>query len=123
MREEAYERYVQKTELTHRATSVQGQGPFWRRSALHIRRLMTNPETMGDILGKGNVSAIENMTLLLGEANEEIDSENDGQSSRQFPQLYEMAKVEGDWISSPAAWRPWTTEVCAFRREYGAPFY
>lgn len=97
MREEAYERYVQKTKLTQRETSVHGQGPFWRRTALHIRRLMKNPESVGDILGKGNVSAIENMTLFLEEANEEIDSENDGQSSsRQFPQLYEMAKVEGD---------------------------
>jgi hypothetical protein len=90
MREEAYERYVQQTEVNQAAA---GQGPFWRNRALYrFRRLVSNPDNAADM---GEEKVFDEMTRLL--VNEE-ETENDGQ--RKFPRLYELAKVEGDteWI-------------------------
>jgi hypothetical protein len=110
MREEAYERYVQQTKLTQAAAAAAaqapGQGPFWRSRALYrIRRLINNPENAPDI---GDDAVLDEMARLLQGQDDsvnliedETESEDDRQPLRQFPQLFELAKVEGDteWIN------------------------
>jgi len=110
MREEAYERYVQQTKLTQAAAAAAaqapGQGPFWRSRALYrIRRLTNNAENAAEV---GDAAVLDEMARLLEGQDESVnltedktEIENDGQADRQFPQLYELAKVEGDaeWIN------------------------
>jgi hypothetical protein len=106
MREEAYERYVKQTKLTQAASQMPDQGPFWRSRALYrIRRLINNPENSADM---GDDAVLDEMARLLqGQddnvnlTEDETETENDRQPRRQFPQLFELAKVEGDteWIN------------------------
>lgn len=106
MREEAYERYVKQTKLTQAAAQVPDQGPFWRSRALYrIRRLINNPEDAADL---GDDAVLDEMARLLQGQDDsvnliedETESEDDRLPLRQFPQLFELAKVEGDteWIN------------------------
>ncbi len=118
MREEAYERFVEHAELT---TSVQpttravGWGPIlWRRRTF---RLANNAEVDADMLGTAENEIPGDSSLHdfagLFEVKEHpaplsLQQNNDGEETgldestyRKFPQLYELAKVEGDmnWIA------------------------
>ena len=96
MREEAYERYVEQhlklsTTSATKTASASG-GTFWRR-----RAFTTPDEAMvqaEQILGSHDVDNKHQNTK-----DEKKDNKSD-QSGRQYPQLYEIAKVEGDteWI-------------------------
>jgi hypothetical protein len=103
MTEEAYKRYV--TKLTQAAAQAPGQGPFWRNRALYRIRRLINPENAADM---GNDAVLDEMARLLQDQDDsvtltedETETENDRQPRSKFPQLYELAKVEGDteWIN------------------------
>ena len=93
MREEAYERYVEQhlklSATSATKTASASGGTFWRR------RAFTSPdEAMAQaeqILGSQD---IDNKHQNTKDRNE--DNKSDEQSGRQYPQLYEIAKVEGD---------------------------
>lgn len=108
MREEAYERYVQQfkdTAATQSAARAAGHGPFWRRRALY--RGLINSEGPANILDENNTPDDATLDELLSELGPQDDSEQptkitqeDDDSKRKYPKLYDLAKVEGDaeWI-------------------------
>lgn len=111
MREEAYERYVQQASVAAATAATQAatnRGPFWRRRALY-RRLVHGPVDLedspsGDAQDEHVLHEAEHATgpddddSASSEGQEEFDA--DGKTSRKYPQLYELAKIEGDaeWI-------------------------
>jgi hypothetical protein len=124
MRENAYERYVEHAELTpdsQRTTRAAGWGP-WKRRA--FRLLANSTEDDAEILQRAEIrydSSLPDMARLLEakedeflsslqqqqqqqqQKNPDVETEAyvDEKSTRKFPQLYELAKVEGDmdWIA------------------------
>lgn len=121
MREDAYERYVQRAKLSaakFQATESSDSGPaFWTGRSLY--RSVTNPwgatsaaEGSGDgdnnHSNDGTSSSLDEMATLLGYSDDMHQSrttkseggDEGGKESRQYPKLWELAKAEGDkeWI-------------------------
>lgn len=117
MREEAYGRFVEHAELTSSAqstTRAAGWGPIlWRRRT--FRRLAKNAEDVVDIFERDkneipNDSSLYDLSRLVEDQEHQLHQDIDDErtvfelgdsAGRKFPQLYELAKVEGDmlWIN------------------------
>jgi len=103
MREETYMRYVEQAEQSSSTQTGASGGAFWRRGALSRRFININkPGEVEDISEDKDDSipeAIheEDVNSATKQENGQNVQENNG---RKFPQLYEIAKVEGDkqWL-------------------------
>jgi len=106
MREESYERLVQQAKnaaATRPQSKIQSSatdhGSFWRGRALY-RGLINQGEVVG--LEGGDDGNNNSEDAVLDELSEKsaVKKDDRKQSSREYPKLYELAKVEGDteWI-------------------------
>ncbi len=118
MREEAYKRFVEHAKLTASAQSTTravGWGPiFWRRHT--FQRLANRPENDTDMILERDAkeipydSSLDDLSRFLEDEEHHSQQKSDiketesgiGDSTgRKFPQLYELAQVEGNqnWIA------------------------
>ena len=104
MREEAYMRYVEQAEQSSSTqTAASGGAAFWRRGALSKRFININKPGEAEDISEDKDDNIpeaihdEDVNSATKQENGQNIQENDEErSNKKFPQLYEIAKVEGD---------------------------
>ena len=106
MREETYMRYVKQAEQSSSTqTAASGGAAFWRRGALSKRFININKPGEAEDISEDNDDNIpeaihdEDFNSATKQENQE-NNEDKRPNGRKFPQLYEIAKVEGDkqWL-------------------------
>ena len=103
MREEAYMRYVKQAEQSSSTqTGASGGAAFWRRGALSKRFININKPGEAEDMSEDNDDSIPE-AINEEDVNSATKQENDEDkrpNARKFPQLFEIAKVEGDkqWL-------------------------
>ena len=109
MRKEAYKRCVQQAEQSSTTQTGASGGAFWRRGALSNRFININKP--GEVEDKSEDNDDNTPEAIHDEDVNSATKQENGQNihdnnedkrpnGRRFPQLYEIAKVEGDkeWL-------------------------